>query len=76
LGPALAAQVFFLRAVDLIGPDRAGAYNNLVPVFGAFFGVVLLGEPFEAYHAIGLALALSGIFLCEHGKGAPIIAPE
>jgi drug/metabolite transporter (DMT)-like permease len=70
LGPALLAQVFFLRAVDLVGPGRAGVYNNLVPVFGAFFGVFLLGEPFAWYHALGLALALGGIWVSERGKAA------
>ncbi len=70
LGPALGAQVFFLRAVDLIGANRAGLYTNLVPVFGAFLGVVLLGEAFAPYHAAGLVLVLAGIWLSER-RAAP-----
>lgn len=65
LGPALGAQVFFLRAVDLIGANRAGLYTNLVPVFGAFLGVALLGEIFALHHAVGLVLVLGGIWLSE-----------
>lgn len=65
LGPALGAQVCFLRAVDLIGASRAGLYTNLVPVFGALFGVLLLGEVFASYHAMGLVLVLTGIWLSE-----------
>lgn len=64
LAPALGAQVFFLRAVDLIGAARAGVYTNLVPVFGAMLGV-LAGELFAAYHAVGLVLVIGGIWLAE-----------
>ena len=63
--PSLLAQVFFIRGVELMGPARAGVFVNLVPVFGALLAVLLLGEPFAAYHAIGLALVLGGIWLAE-----------
>jgi drug/metabolite transporter (DMT)-like permease len=68
LGPGIGAQVLFLRGVDLIGPARAGIYNNLTPVFGAVLGVFVLGETFAGYHAVGLALVLAGIWLGERGK--------
>jgi drug/metabolite transporter (DMT)-like permease len=38
---------------------------NLVPIFGALLAVLILGEPFAAYHAVGLALVLGGIWLAE-----------
>jgi drug/metabolite transporter (DMT)-like permease len=63
--PSLLAQVFFIRGVELIGPARAGLFVNLVPVFGALLAVLLLGEPFASYHAIGLMLVLGGIWLAE-----------
>ena len=63
--PSLLAQVFFIRGVELMGPARAGVFVNLVPVFGALLAVLLLGEPFAAYHAIGLAFVLGGIWLAE-----------
>ena len=53
-GPAFASQLFFMRGVELIGPGRAGVFVNLVPVFGAIMAVVLLGEPFKAYHVVAL----------------------
>lgn len=65
VGPALCAQVFYLRAVQLIGAVRVGPYNNLVPIFGALLGVGLIGETFAFYHAAGLVLALGGVGLCE-----------
>jgi Nucleotide-sugar transporter len=63
--PSLLAQLFFIRGVELIGPARAGLFVNLVPVFGALLAVVLLGEPFAFYHALGLILVLGGIWLAE-----------
>ena len=68
LGPSLLSQLFFMRAVELIGPGRAGIFTNLTPLFGAFFAITLLGEPFHLYHAAALALGLGGIALAETGK--------
>ncbi|MBV9289419.1 MAG: DMT family transporter [Hyphomicrobiales bacterium] len=65
LGPAFLAQIFFMRGVELIGPGRAGVFINLVPVFGAIMAVVLLGEPFAAYHVVALALVVGGIAIAQ-----------
>lgn len=72
IGPSLLAQLFFMRGVDLIGPGRAGVFVNLVPVFSAVLGVVVLSEPFHLYHALALALVLGGIWISETSgkKGA------
>ena len=67
LGPAFASQMFYMRGVELIGPGRAGVFVNLVPVFGALMAVVLLGEPFAAYHVVALALVVGGIVIAQHG---------
>lgn len=68
LGPSLISQLFFMRSVELIGPGRAGIFTNLTPLFGAFFAITLLGEPFHLYHAAAMALGLGGIGLAETGK--------
>ncbi|GEP03380.1 DMT family transporter [Methylobacterium oxalidis] len=65
LGPSLAAQLFFMRGVELIGPNRAGVFVNLVPVFGAALAVLLVGEPFGWNDALALALVLGGILVAE-----------
>ena len=67
LGPAFLAQLFYMRGVQLIGPGRAGVFVNLVPVFGAFMAVGLLGEPFAAYHVVALALVVGGILIAQRG---------
>lgn len=65
LGPSLTSQIFYMRGIELIGPARVGLFNNLTPVFGALFAVLLLGEEFHVYHALALILALGGIWLAE-----------
>ena len=63
--PSCLAQLFFVRAVDLIGPGRTGVFVNLVPVFTAILAVALIDEPFAAYHAVALALVIGGIWLAQ-----------
>lgn len=65
IGPSLIAQLTFMRAVELIGPGRAGVFVNLVPVFAPMMAVLILNEPFGLYHAVALALVLGGIFIAE-----------
>jgi drug/metabolite transporter (DMT)-like permease len=66
--PSTLSQLFYLRGVDLIGPGRAGVYVNLVPVFAAVLAVVLIDEPFAAFHAVALALVIGGIWLAQRTR--------
>lgn len=65
--PTLLSQLFFIRAVELIGPNRAGLFINLLPLWGALLAVTLLGEDFRAYHGWALAMIFLGIGLAEYG---------
>jgi drug/metabolite transporter (DMT)-like permease len=65
LFPSFLAQLSFIRGVDLIGPGRAGLFANLVPLFGAFFAVVILGESFALFHLVALILVMGGILIAE-----------
>ncbi len=64
--PSFISQLSFIHAVGLIGPDRAGVFLNLVPIFGPLMAVLILGEPLSAYHAVALALVLGGIYIAEN----------
>ncbi|MFT7674358.1 MAG: drug/metabolite transporter (DMT)-like permease [Gammaproteobacteria bacterium] len=66
--PSFLAQMFFIYGVKLIGPGRASAFYNLVPVFAAIFAVFMLQEDFRTFHGIALVLVLSGIWVSEMGK--------
>jgi drug/metabolite transporter (DMT)-like permease len=58
---SLLGYLFLNRGVELIGANRAASFIHLVPVFGSVLAIVLLGERFELYHAIGYALVFAGI---------------
>ncbi len=64
--PSFVTQLAFIRAVELIGPARAGVFLNLVPIFGPLLAVIVLGEPLSPYHAVALVLVLGGIAVAEH----------
>lgn len=57
------AFVWYYRAVQELGAARTVIFNNLVPVFGAAFGVLLLGEPLSASMLVGGAIAVAGVML-------------
>jgi drug/metabolite transporter (DMT)-like permease len=59
--PSLLGYLFLNRGIELIGANRAAPFMHLVPVFGSVLAIVLLGERFELYHAIGYALVFTGI---------------
>jgi len=59
--PSLLGYLFLNRGIELIGANRAAPFMHLVPVFGSVLAIVLLGERFEMYHAVGYGLVFSGI---------------
>nr|WP_180900107.1 MULTISPECIES: DMT family transporter [unclassified Martelella] len=71
LFPSLISQAFFMRGVDIIGPNRAGIFINLIPVFGTIIAVALLGEQLASFHAFAFVLVLGGIAVAEWGKPKP-----
>jgi len=72
--PSMLAQICFMRGVELAGPNRAGFYLNLIPVFSAFMAVFILSEKLYYYHAISAVMVLGGIYLAERHK--PAAAPD
>lgn len=65
------AYLFFNRAVELIGPNRASPFFHLIPTFGSLFGILFLGERPEWFHAVGWLLVIGGVALAQRrGRGA------
>ncbi len=52
---------FSNMAIARIGPSRASSFTNLIPVFTAGLGVVLLDEAFLGYHLVGTVLVFAGV---------------
>jgi len=58
--PSVIAYLAWNEGVRRVGPARATAFFNMLPAFGALFGVLLLGEPFGTSQLVGGALIVSG----------------
>ncbi|MFP6713333.1 MAG: DMT family transporter [Rhodospirillales bacterium] len=56
------------RAVEVGGPNKAGQVSYMLPIIGSVLAILLLGERFQFFHAIGLPLILCGVFLGSKGK--------
>ena len=63
LFPSLIAYMFFVRGVELIGPNRASPFFHLMPVFGSVIAILFLGEQPRLFHLLGFMLVLSGVFI-------------
>ncbi len=61
--PSVLAYLFFNEGVKMVGPNIAGLFSHLMPLFGSIMAVIFLGERFYGYHALGMLLILAGIFL-------------
>jgi drug/metabolite transporter (DMT)-like permease len=63
--PSTVAYLCFNRGVHLIGANRAAPFFHLVPVFGSVMAIAFLGERPQAFHIIGFALVLTGVFVAS-----------
>ena len=61
--PSIVAYLFWNRGVAQIGPNKAGLFVHLMPVFGALLSVIFLGERLYPYHFVGAAMIFGGIWL-------------
>ncbi len=70
LFPSVLAFIFWNQAVREVGPNKAGFFLYLMPVFGAILSAVFLGESIRTFHIVGIILIFSGIHLSTM---APVI---
>ncbi len=68
--PSILSYLCYNRGVELVGANRAGLFIHLLPVFGSLMAMLFLGETFQYFHSVGIALILSGIFLATRSRPA------
>jgi len=71
--PSTLAYLCFNRGVHLVGANRAAPFFHVVPVFGSVMAIVFLGERPQAFHVIGFALVLTGVFVASR---RPAVRPS
>ncbi|MEM8794313.1 MAG: DMT family transporter [Pseudomonadota bacterium] len=66
--PSVICQAAFIRGNEILGPNKAALFLNLVPIFGAFLSVMILGEDLRWFHLVAMVLVLGGIFIARQAK--------
>ena len=61
--PAIAAYYFWQKGIEMIGPNRATMFIQLMPLFSAIMAIIIFKEKLELYHFAGAAFIISGIYL-------------
>lgn len=59
----------FQHSVRVFGPAIAGTTLYLMPPVSLLMAVAFLGERFETYHALGIALVMTGVILATAPSG-------
>lgn len=63
IGPAILAYRAWGLGVARVGPNVAGFFSNLTPLFAALLSAMFLGEAPRAYHLLAFLLIAGGIVL-------------
>ena len=59
----LASYILWNKAVVIVGPNKAGIFLHLMPVFSSFMAIFLLNEKLMNFHIIGAIIIIIGIYL-------------
>lgn len=61
------AYLIWNNGIVNVGPVKTSVYQNLVPVLGLIFGIILLNESLSYLQYIGSAIVVMGIVLTRRG---------
>jgi drug/metabolite transporter (DMT)-like permease len=59
----LGSYILWNKAVVIVGPNKAGIFLHLMPVFSSFMAIFLLNEKLMNFHIIGAIIIIIGIYL-------------
>ncbi len=62
------AYLIWNNGIVKVGPVKTSVYQNLVPVLGVIFGVVLLNESLSTLQYIGAAITVGGVVITRRSK--------
>jgi drug/metabolite transporter (DMT)-like permease len=64
----IAAYLFYNRAVEIAGANKAGQVSYILPIIGSVLAIVILDEKLEFYHAFGFVFILFGVYFGSKGE--------
>jgi drug/metabolite transporter (DMT)-like permease len=59
----IGSYVLWNKAVVIVGPNKAGIFLHLMPVFSSFMAIFLFNEKLMNFHIIGAIIIITGIYL-------------
>ena len=62
------AYFFWNYGVAQLGPNKAGIYLHLMPLYGALLSILFLGEGLRVYHLLGALFIGGGILLSNYAR--------
>ena len=68
--PALAAYYCWQKGVEIVGPNRATMFIQLMPLLSALLAIIIFQEKLELYHFLGASFILLGIYLSNRRVNA------
>ena len=63
--PSIGSYYCWAGAVSIIGPNRAGIFLMLIPLFSAIMAIIFFDEKFQSYHFVGSILVILGLILAN-----------
>lgn len=66
VGPSLVAYLCWNQSVAIIGPTKAAFVYYCLPLFSGIEGLLLLGEPVNAFHVVSGVLILGGVIVATN----------
>ncbi|HLR90881.1 MAG TPA: DMT family transporter [Balneolaceae bacterium] len=64
------AYLIWNNGLKKVGVVRTATYQNLVPVLGLLFGLILLGEALQPLQYLGSAVVIAGILITRRGNAS------
>jgi drug/metabolite transporter (DMT)-like permease len=71
IGPLIATNVLWFRAIHRVGPSRSSMFANLQPFLAAVFALILLHESLAWLQLVGGVAIVAGILVSRSGMVAP-----
>jgi drug/metabolite transporter (DMT)-like permease len=59
----IGAYIFWNKGVLIVGPNKAGIFLHLMPIFSSFMAIFILNEKLMSFHIIGAVAIIAGIYL-------------
>ena len=72
--PSVLGYIFWNIAVARVGPNTAGMFMHLMPVFASLLAIAFLGERLHLFHVAGMLMILAGIWLTSRNDNPEAVA--